>query len=152
MAEETPNGKFTEAMDSLRNIVRNELALIDLDAKFRTNLDDLSEEDFKAGLENLSEQEKQIFAEADEDKRNFLLTMRSKLETMISEIAELRRPLWKKVKFARGKKIGNEGEKLKAIAEEEAESLRTGVGRESASAPSACPPGFVLVDGICVPI
>lgn len=152
MAEKTPYSRFTEALDSIRDVVRNEINLIDLDAKHKANLNDLSDEALEAKLNNLSDAEKQIFTDAENEKESFLLFMRSDLQATISKIADERRASWKKIKRARAEKLEKGVEKLKA-AVIEAERVSAGAEAVSATgAPSVCPPGFIEVDGICVPI
>lgn len=155
MAEETPYRRFTDALDSIKDIVRNELALVELDARLAANLGELSDEDFreKRKLNDLTTEEQPIFAAADKTKEEFLTVLRSDLEGIILKFANARRDSWKAIKQARADKLGKETEKLKSAVAAESERLRSGTGTAlAAGRQSVCPPGFIEVDGICVPI
>jgi hypothetical protein len=124
MAVKTPEIRYIEAIESLQNVVRNEIALIDLDVRL---IEDLSEED----------REKT----AEDDKNLFFRFLRRQIEEVISDIASLRKDEWKRVELARAEQL-----------EEHAKKIRADKEAPSAAGRRPCPPGFIDVDGICVPI
>ncbi|HEV7642761.1 MAG TPA: hypothetical protein VGO50_02360 [Pyrinomonadaceae bacterium] len=116
MANETTDKRFTEALESITNVVNTELTLIDLDAQLQT---ELPEGEFAA-----------------RDKELFLASVRSSLERVISDISDISRERWQRVEEAFS-------DQFPPSSPEKSEAL----GGET-----QCPPGFINVDGICVPI
>jgi hypothetical protein len=72
------------------------------------------------------------------DRQDFCNLMRTKLEEAIDDIAEMRQEHWKGMALSRARDFKNHAGNLKKSA----------VNKERA----ACPPGFIDIDGVCVPI
>lgn len=121
MADKTPEIRYIEAIESLQNVVRTEIALIDLDVGL---INDLSEED----------REKT----AEDNKNLFFMFLRQQIEEVISGIASLRQDEWKRVEIALAEQFEGHAKRIR-------DEARLVTGR-------LCPPGFIEVDGICVPI
>jgi hypothetical protein len=141
MTHEIPHKRYMEALNSLKDIVRNELVLIDLDARL---------------MEDVSEEGRKEFAER--EKTRLLVFLRKDLVRTISRFASLRQVSWKRVKAARAEQFETAAKGMMAHAKK-----ATAVGQtvaagaelladEGSARPSLCPPGFVEVDGVCVPI
>jgi hypothetical protein len=137
MADE--KDRYTKVLDSFLNIVRSELALIDLDAKL------------KKDKENLSETDQLNFANS--EKEALFKLLRKDIEKMIGKLAESRHSGWKRTWTARAQKLEDHAAKLRAADARDAaggglESLSGGGGEKTVR----CPPGFELVEGVCMPI
>src|SRR5262249_20775025 len=131
--------RFTEALDSFKDIVRAELRLIDLDAEL------------KAKQENLSGEEQLEFAV--KEKEVFLTGLREKLEALIWETGDMDR--WNRVKEARAEQFEAHAQLLRSTLEEVRTAKAAAAIQSDAAAPSAaaalsiprnggigrCPPG-----------
>ncbi len=80
MANENTGKRFTDAIESITNVVNFELTLVDLDAQLQT---DLSEEAFAA-----------------RDKKVFLDSVRSSLQRVLRDIAGVSMARWRRVEAA----------------------------------------------------
>jgi hypothetical protein len=135
---ETHFGRFTEALDSLRDIVRAEITLIGLEVNIETR-----------------ETPAQRQRRSDQEKGDFLKGMREELEKLISSIAENRRGGWGSVNFLRADDFEAHAKFLRTHGEKAQKSSEDGVDSafvEEELPELECPPGFTKVDGICVPI
>jgi len=135
---------YTKTLDSFVNIVRNEMALIDLNATFNAEGENLSEEDRKKGADAAKEE-------------LFKLLREDHLQPMIQALANKRRAGWKRVKVARARLLEDHAATLRAAAEKDAKNAGVGAGLEVIDEPEgatggSCPPGFIKVEGICVPV
>lgn len=72
--------------------------------------------------------------ETEEEKTEFADFATKRVKAWIKEIAEKRRDEWRKMNSIHSKKFQNHAELLLSNPSE------------------ACPPGFIEIDGICVPI
>ncbi len=73
--------------------------------------------------------------EDDQEKEQFAIAVTNKIKALIEENANERSPLWSKQNAIQAQKFMDHAKALL-----------------SANPPSACPPGFELIDGICVRI
>lgn len=139
MADKTPQDLFTEAFDSLQNVVRNEITLIDLDA------------DLRAKRDGLSDEARQGFA--DNEKNLLFRLLRTQMVNTISKLASARSSGWRRVKLTRAEQFEKHASDLRKAAGEEA---RTNGARTTEEDPEglefACPPGYIKVGGVCQPI
>lgn len=140
----TPEQRFYAALDSMQDMVRAEMALIDLDQSFEPSAEQLL----------VSKEERQI--KADKEKDRLYRDWRTDLIRVMSTWARARDKFWRDIKTKGAKRL-----------EVHAGALRSDLGPNRsdngellnlAAAPGeeeqviACPPGFERVDGICVPI
>lgn len=133
MADESPKELFTEAFESLGDIVRNEIELIDLDAELKAKRDGLSNEN------------RQKFAET--EKNSLFTLVRAELIKAISKLSKARGPAWKRIKVARGEQLRAHAKKLLDAAE--SLGADSGGGGGEAEEGFTCPPGFIKVGSVC---
>ncbi len=122
MASENTNKLFTDASESIINVVNAEITLIDLDAELQT---DLSQEEFVA-----------------RDKELFIKSVRSSLVRVLSDIAGVSMDRWHRVEEAFP-------DKFPPAPPKKADAPGSGGG---GGGETQCPPGFINDNGICVPI
>src|SRR5436190_10271923 len=120
MTDETQHKRFKEALSSLKEIVLNELDLIDLDATLK---------------KDVSDEERQLYAE--KEKTDLLVFIRKDIEGTIARMADLRRDGWSRLKAAG--LIGLESDQVKAIGA--AAAAGTALTADDEAKPSSCPPG-----------
>lgn len=133
MADKTPKELFTEALESLDDIVRNEIDLIDLDAELKAK---------RAGHSN---ERRQKFAET--EKNHLFTFVRADLIKVISKLAKARGPAWRRIKVARAEQIGARVKELLGAAE--SLGADSGSGGGEAEEGFTCPPGFIKVGSVC---
>jgi hypothetical protein len=122
--------RFIAALDSFKDVVRAELTLIDIDAK-----------------ENIPAEERQEFA--DEEKRVLLKLLRSELLVVMGLAGDSER--WARTRETRAKAFEDHAEELRLKTDVDLRS-RSRNSLEALNEVLDCPPGFMKVDGVCVPI
>jgi len=144
MADETPGTqeatepvevsfmRFIAALDSFKDVVRAELTLIDVDANEKGNL---------------TAEERQEFA--DDEKRALLKLLRSELLVVMGLAGDSER--WNRTRAARAKAFADHAEEIRRKPPESSSS-RSRSALEALDGVLNCPPGFMKVDGVCVPI
>jgi hypothetical protein len=123
--------RFIAALDSFKDVVRAELTLIDVDANNK----------------DLTAEERQEFA--DEEKRVLLKLLRSELLVVMGLAGDSER--WNRTKEARAKAFENHAKEIRGKPSERSGS-RSRSSLEALDGVLNCPPGFIKVEGICVPV